>query len=196
MKKIIILLICFYGMCAHAQTYMLDQIVAIVGGKPIKQSAVEYRYLQYRMQGGPIQDDIKCVMFEQLLTEKLLINQAEVDSLVVEPSEVEMMLERNFDYLALNFIFEVFPFCIKIRFCPLMYDFRLAAGFEHELIAFVNGDFIRPKQHFLAFRLDAFHHFGIFIAELFGFFPDSPRVFEFVDDSLLAVRQILANRFV
>jgi hypothetical protein len=40
MKKFIILLICFYGVCAYAQPYMLDQIVANVGGKTIKQSDV------------------------------------------------------------------------------------------------------------------------------------------------------------
>jgi len=99
MKKIIILLICFYGVYANAQPFMLDQIVAHVGGKSIKQSDIEGRYLQYRLQGGTVYGDMKCIMFEELLTEKLLINQAEVDSLVVEPSEVEMVLERNFDYL-------------------------------------------------------------------------------------------------
>ncbi len=95
MKRIIILFFCFYSMCAYAQPYMLDQIVAIVGSKHIKQSDVEGRYLQYRAQGYPIQGDMKCIIFEELLTEKLLLNQAEVDSLTVEPSEVEMELNRR-----------------------------------------------------------------------------------------------------
>ncbi len=98
MKRIIILFFCLYSMCAHAQPYMLDQIVAIVGGKPIKQSDVEGRYLQYRVQGYPVRGDMKCEMFEQLLTEKLLLNQAEVDSLTVDASEVEMDLNRKLDY--------------------------------------------------------------------------------------------------
>ncbi|MDR1171272.1 MAG: peptidylprolyl isomerase [Bacteroidales bacterium] len=97
MKKIIVLLICFYGVCANAQPYMLDRIVAIVGSKPIKQSDVENRYLQYRAQGYSLPGDMKCGMFEELLTEKLLMNQAEVDSLVVEPSEVEMDLTRRLE---------------------------------------------------------------------------------------------------
>ena len=97
MKKIIILLICFYGIYANAQPYMLDQIVAIVGSKPIKHSDVEGRYLQYRAQGRPVYGDVKCSMFEELLTEKLLMNQAEVDSLVVEPSEVEQEMNRRLD---------------------------------------------------------------------------------------------------
>jgi peptidyl-prolyl cis-trans isomerase SurA len=98
MKKIIIvLLVCFYGVCVNAQPYMLDQIVAIVGSKPIKQSDVESRYLQYRAQGYSLSGDMKCGMFEELLTEKLLMNQAEVDSLVVESSEVEMDLNRRLE---------------------------------------------------------------------------------------------------
>ena len=97
MKKIIILLICFYGVCAHAQPYMLDQIVAQVGSKHIKQSDIEGRYLQYRAQGYSGSGDMKCGIFEELLAEKLFMNQAEVDSLVVEPSEVEMELNRRMD---------------------------------------------------------------------------------------------------
>jgi peptidyl-prolyl cis-trans isomerase SurA len=98
MKKIIIvLLICFYGVCANAQPYMLDQIVAIVGSKPIRQSDVEGAYLNARLNGYPVRGDMKCDLFEQLLTDKLLVNQAEVDSLVVESSEVEMELNRRLD---------------------------------------------------------------------------------------------------
>jgi len=98
MKKIIILLVCSYGIFANAQPYMLDQIAATVGSKHIKQSDVESAYLNARMQGYPVRGDMKCSMFEELLIQKLLINQAEVDSLVVEPSEVEMDLNRRMDH--------------------------------------------------------------------------------------------------
>ena len=101
MKKVIIFLICLYCVSVQAQPYMLDQIVAIVGGKPIKQSDVENRYLQYRIQGMLSgQGDMKCMVFEELLTEKLLLNQAEVDSLVVEPSRVEQEMNRRLDLYA------------------------------------------------------------------------------------------------
>ena len=103
MKKIIILLICFCSLYANAQPYMLDQVVAIVGSKPIKQSDVEGRYLQYRAQGYPVRGDMKCSMFEELLTEKLLMNQAEVDSVNVETSEVEVELNRRLE----QFIYQI-----------------------------------------------------------------------------------------
>ena len=98
MKRIIIFLMGCYGMFAQAQPYMLDQIVAIVGSKPIKQSDVEGLYMQYRAEGYPATGDMKCGIFEQLLTQKLLMNQAEVDSLTVETSDVEMEMNRRLDY--------------------------------------------------------------------------------------------------
>jgi len=100
MKKIIILLISFYGVYVNAQPYMLDQIVAIVGSKPIKQSDVEALYNQSRIKGYLAPGDMKCSIFEELLVQKLMMNQAEVDSLVVEPGEVERELERRMDYFS------------------------------------------------------------------------------------------------
>jgi len=85
MKKILVLLIfAQVAISAGAQPYMLDQVVAIVGSKTIKQSDVESAYRQYRLSGYPVRGDVKCNMFEQLLIQKLLINQAEVDSVTVE----------------------------------------------------------------------------------------------------------------
>ena len=98
MKKIIILFICIYSMCVQAQPFMLDQIVANVGGKHIKLSEVELGYREARRFGYLTQGDMKCNIFEELLTNKLLLNQAEVDSLVVESSEVELDLNRRLDH--------------------------------------------------------------------------------------------------
>ncbi len=97
MKRILFVFFCLYHFSAYAQPYMLDQIIAIVGSKPIKQSDVEALYLQQRAQGVPVRGDMKCSLFEELLTQKLLMNQAEVDSLVVENSEVEMELNRRLE---------------------------------------------------------------------------------------------------
>jgi len=104
MKKIIIVLICFCGTYANAQPFIIDQIVGIVGNKPIRQSDVESLYLSFRMQGFPMQGDMKCNMFEHLLTQKLLMNQAEVDSLIVDISQVEMELNRRLDHFINNIV--------------------------------------------------------------------------------------------
>ena len=99
MKKITVFffVICC-GFLANAQPFMLDRIVGVVGSQPVKQSDVEHYYMQIRLQGVPMHGDMKCGLFEDLLTQKLLMNQAEVDSLVVEPSEVELDMNRRMDY--------------------------------------------------------------------------------------------------
>jgi len=141
MKKIIIFLICFYGVCVHAQPYMLDQIVAIVGGKPIRQSDVESAYMEARTMGYLSRGDMKCEMFEQLLTRKLLMNQAEVDSLVVEPSEVELDLNRRLDYFiqqigsqeALENYFKKSIYELRDDLRKTLYDEKLANRMQQEI---------------------------------------------------------------
>lgn len=142
MKKIIIILICFYGISAHAQSFMIDQIVAVVGSKSIKQSNVEGLYREYRMKGYPVRGDMKCDIFEELLTEKLLMNQAEVDSLVVEASDVEIELDRYFDHFAQQgYTFEEIEkqfnksiYEIKADLRTMLYDRQMAQKMRHKII--------------------------------------------------------------
>lgn len=80
-----------------SQPYMVDKIVGVVGKNQILYSEVEDQYLQLlaqKIQPTPT----KCSVFEDLLSQKLLVNQAEVDSLVVDEGQVEMELEDRIDY--------------------------------------------------------------------------------------------------
>ena len=81
----------------HAQK-LVDQIVAVVGDKIILQSDIENQYLQLRAQGISGSADMKCEILNNFLTQKLLINQAEIDSVVVGEPQVEMELNRRLDY--------------------------------------------------------------------------------------------------
>ena len=76
---------------------VVDKVVAVVGKNIILQSDVEGQYTQYRMQGD-IQGSgtaLRCAIFEDLLFQKLMLNQAEMDSLTVTDSEVEMEMNRR-----------------------------------------------------------------------------------------------------
>jgi len=74
---------------------VLDRVLAIVGGHPIYQSDVESHYIQARAMGYTPQADMKCSIFETLLVGKLLLDQSEIDSIVVDDSEVESNVERR-----------------------------------------------------------------------------------------------------
>ncbi len=98
--KFTVLFILFYSLiftAANAQK-MVDQIVAVVGDKIILQSDIENQYLQLRAQGISGSADMKCDILNNFLTQKLLVNQAEIDSVVIPETQVEMELNQRLDY--------------------------------------------------------------------------------------------------
>ena len=84
----------------HAQESKLqvvDKVVAVVGKNIILQSDVENQYVQYRMQGSyeGSGSAMRCAILEELMFQKLMLNQAEMDSLNVTDSEVETEMNRR-----------------------------------------------------------------------------------------------------
>lgn len=84
---------------------VVDGVAAVVAGKIIMYSDIESQYLQYRLQAG-IQGtaaDVKCKLLESMMLQKLLYNQAELDSLTVTPDMVSGELDRRFRYFINQF---------------------------------------------------------------------------------------------
>ncbi len=79
---------------------VIDQVVAIVGGKIVLESDIEAQYLQYKMQQNysGSEEELKCKLFENMLYQKLLLNQAELDSVKVTDEEVEAEMDRRLRY--------------------------------------------------------------------------------------------------
>ncbi len=74
----------------------LDKIVGVVGSSIILQSDVEMKYqLQYLAQGNAPNPDIKCQILQGLLTQKLLAQQAVIDSVDVKDDEVDADVDRR-----------------------------------------------------------------------------------------------------
>jgi peptidyl-prolyl cis-trans isomerase SurA len=71
---------------------VIDQIVAVVGNDPILLSDIENQYYQSKAQGISSDGDMKCEILEDLLFQKLLLNQARVDSLEVTDAQIEQTL--------------------------------------------------------------------------------------------------------
>lgn len=76
---------------------VVDKVVAVVGKNIILQSDIESQYIQYRMQGSyeGSGSAMRCAILEELMFQKLMLNQAEMDSLNVTDSEVEMEMNRR-----------------------------------------------------------------------------------------------------
>jgi len=85
----------FSILSGFSQKIVVDQIIAVVGSNPITLSEIEKQTQQMENQGFETQGDLKCEVFEQLLVEKLLLNQALIDSIEVTEKQVESEMERR-----------------------------------------------------------------------------------------------------
>ncbi|HLS95888.1 peptidylprolyl isomerase [Sphingobacterium sp. FBM7-1] len=79
----------------YSQSRLVDRIVATVGSSIILQSDVEMQYAQYLAQGEKPNEEMKCFVLQQLLTQKLLSQQAAIDSIEVSEAEVDDNLNRR-----------------------------------------------------------------------------------------------------
>ncbi|MDE5421307.1 peptidylprolyl isomerase [Ancylomarina sp. DW003] len=83
---------------SQAQDNSIDKIIAVVGNQVVLKSDVEQRFIGMKAQGyqsGSV--DLKSEIFEDLLIEKLMIAQAQVDSIEVTEQEVENDLQRKIE---------------------------------------------------------------------------------------------------
>src|SRR5437764_1155288 len=74
---------------------VVDQVMAVVGSKIILKSDIEKQYIQYMAQSAGEGTDSRCVLFDQLILQKLLLNQADIDSVTVTDAQVEGELDRR-----------------------------------------------------------------------------------------------------
>lgn len=95
---LIFVLIIFTQLLKAQEEIMVDRVVATVGDKIILQSDIENQALQVMAQGYYSGKDIKCKMLEELLFQKLLLIQAELDSIEVGFNRVESEVDRRLNY--------------------------------------------------------------------------------------------------
>jgi peptidyl-prolyl cis-trans isomerase SurA len=75
-----------------------DKIVAIVGDRIILHSDIKNSILDIQRQGGSIPDSAECLLGQQAIISKVLMLQAEKDSLPVTDEEVEAELDQRIRY--------------------------------------------------------------------------------------------------
>ena len=81
-----------------AQPKIIDEVVAVVGDKKILYSDIEKGIMQLKEAGERVPDNARCYILEQLLMSKLLLNQAEVDSIEVTDSQIDTELDSRMNY--------------------------------------------------------------------------------------------------
>ena len=104
MKKYLLLLIlCVQAGFLTAQKNVVDKIVAIVGEEIILKSDIENAYLQEQGQGlVSSSSDYKTELLEKQLIQKLLLAQAQIDSISVTEEQVENAVANRIEYFISN----------------------------------------------------------------------------------------------
>lgn len=100
MKKTSLLLALCMSITFVAQAQKtIEGVAAVVGSKIVLYSAIESQYMQMKAQGYEGEEkDLKCQIFEELLYQKLLANQAEVDSIEVSDVDINDAIEQRIRY--------------------------------------------------------------------------------------------------
>ena len=104
-KKYFLLLLVFLIRFPFAEAQLsgdsiIDGVVAVVGSKMILKSDIEKQYLEFRMQGNiqGTSTSMKCLIVENMLMQKLLLNQADIDSVTVTNAMVENEMDARMRY--------------------------------------------------------------------------------------------------
>ncbi|HPF89492.1 MAG: peptidylprolyl isomerase [Flavobacteriales bacterium] len=99
LHSLLLLLLPLAGV-AQPQGTLIDRVVAVVGREAILHSELTVRTEQLRQNGGSLTPTAVCGELEDLLYEKLLLEQAAIDSVVVDEAQVDGELDRRIRYFS------------------------------------------------------------------------------------------------
>ena len=90
-------------MSAQNDKAIIDRVIATVGGEIILLSEVQEQVSYAKQQNADLPLDFQCISVQNLIVQKLLVNQAKLDSVEVKDEEVETQLNARIDRLMLYF---------------------------------------------------------------------------------------------
>ncbi len=82
---------------------VIDKIITKVDDYAVLLSDIEKAYLELSARGQLVGEDEKCTILESLVTQKMLLAQAEIDSVIVLDVEVTMQLDQRMNYFLSQF---------------------------------------------------------------------------------------------
>ena len=97
MKNFLVFVFVCSTVIGFAQRQIIDKVIAQVGGELVLMSEIEEQNAMLQSQQGVLPDNSKCFVLDQILVQKLLVNQAKLDSIQVSEDEVEAQLGARID---------------------------------------------------------------------------------------------------
>lgn len=81
------------GLYAQPAGQVIDEVIAVVGNTPILRSELDVRISELDPE-MVVTDEVKCDLLQQILIEKMLVHQAEIDSLPISDEEVNDQIDN------------------------------------------------------------------------------------------------------
>jgi len=97
-KNSILIIMMTFTIEGYTQVKNIDRVVATVGDRPILYSDIETQRLQLINGGQDLGPNARCLLFEQLLFQNLLLTQADIDSVEIGDSQINAELENRIKY--------------------------------------------------------------------------------------------------
>lgn len=79
------------------QEKLVDKVVAKVGSEYILLSEIEEEFSYAKSKDPSLSDDIKCVILDNVIAQKLVVYHAKIDSVEITDEEVEVQLDYRFE---------------------------------------------------------------------------------------------------
>lgn len=104
-KRITLSLVIVFTVISSQQSFaqdslIIDQIVSVIGSSIIKESDIQNQFQQMKAEGHPVGDLTSCRIVEDVMYQKLLLDQAVIDSIEVSESTVDDEIQRRIDVFA------------------------------------------------------------------------------------------------
>src|SRR5690606_30302582 len=156
----------FQGNAQEAK--VIDKVAAVVGSNIILQSEIEMQYAQYLAQGNKADEDFKCYILQQQLTQKLLAQQAAIDSIDVSESEGDDNINSRLRYMSsqaggqerLESFLNRSLLQYKEEMRPSVYEQLKANRMQQSIVSGVDVTPLEVRRYFESLERDSLPYFG------------------------------------
>src|SRR5690606_14753850 len=156
----------FQGNAQEAK--VIDKVAAVVGSNIILQSEIEMQYAQYLAQGNKADEDFKCYILQQQLTQKLLAQQAAIDSIDVSEGEVDDNINSRLRYMSnqaggqerLEKFLNRSLLQYKEEMRPSVYEQLKANKMQQDIVAGIDVTPLEVRRYFESLDKDSLPYFN------------------------------------
>lgn len=90
------------GASAATPSNVIEEVAWMIGDEPIYKSEIEQAYADMLSDRTQIQGDPYCVIPEEIAIERLFLHQADLDTIEVQESMIQMQVDAQMNYLVTN----------------------------------------------------------------------------------------------